>query len=611
MRPGVMSHTLKNRLATLPPGPGVYLMKDESGRILYVGKAANLKKRVSSYFTKPNHRDLKTALLVKKIADIDTILTHSEKEAFLLESNLIKKHRPHYNVILKDDKRYPCLRLDVKSPYPNLTITRKFAKDGALYFGPFSSAGAVKETLRLVHQAFKLRKCRTKTPKPRQRPCLNFQMGLCLAPCSRSVSPDEYASIVNDVVLFLKGRTPHLLRQIRDKMDKAAAEQDFETAMVYRDQLFALEKTLEKQVIATADFKDRDVVGIARRGEDVEIVILLVRGGFLLGNRAFHLSKTPAADQEVMSAFIKQYYESAPSLPKEVLLPAGPDDRPLVEEWLQDLKGEKVYVLVPRRGEKAKLLEMAVRNAETALTSRLEALENNTALLNRTQRKLSLNRLPLRIDCIDLSHMAGDEGVGGMVVFEQGKPVPDDYRKFRIRASSFADDYAMLKEVLSRRYKGSDISPRLPDLLVVDGGKGQLNVACTVLEAMGRYGTFDIIGIAKKEELRGETEDKIYKPGRKNPVDLRRAPEVLLFLERIRDEAHRYVIGYQRRRRLMTYRRSTLQEIPGVGNKRQTALLKHFGSLKRIKAASVEELSAVPGITNAVARNVFDAFHSL
>ena len=583
-------------------------MKDNTGEILYVGKAANLKKRVASYFNRPEHRDLKTAVMVRKVADLDTIVTHSEKEAFLLESNLIKKHRPHYNVILKDDKRYPCLRLDVKSPYPNLTITRKFAKDGALYFGPFSSAGAVKETLRLVHQTFKLRKCRSKTPKPRQRPCLNHQIGLCLGPCSRPVSPAEYAAVVNEVILFLKGRTPHLVRQIRDKMNEAASRQEFETAMVYRDQLFALEKTLEKQVVATADFKDRDVVGIARRGGDVEIVILFVRGGFLQGNRSFQVSEPLAADDEIVSSFIKQYYESAPAIPKELLLPVAPVDRLLVEEWLHDLKDEKVYVLVPQRGEKAKLLQMAVQNAETALTARLNAVKDDEALLQRVQKRLRLKRFPRRIECFDLSHMAGKDGVGGMIVFEQARPAPQEYRKYRMRSSLIGDDYAMLTEALSRRYKDLPEPSALPDLLMVDGGKGQLNAACKALEESGSYGSFDVIGIAKKEELRGEAEDKIYKPGRKNPIALRKAPDIRLFLERIRDEAHRYVIGYQRKRRMMTYRRSSLEEIPGIGQKRRTALLKHFGSLKRIKAASLEEISAVPGITRTAAKSVFDAF---
>jgi len=603
-----MKDEFKERLRSLPAGPGVYLMKDAKGEILYVGKARNLKKRVASYFNKPEHRDLKTAILVKKVADFDTILTNSEKEAFLLESNLIKRHRPHYNVVLRDDKRYPCLRLNIKSPYPNLTIARQFKRDGAIYFGPFSSAGAVKETLRLIHQTFRLRKCKTNTPKRRERPCLNYQMGLCLGPCSRPVDPSQYAAIVNEVILFLKGRTPHLIQQVKSQMEKAAFRQDFEAAALYRDRLFALKKTLEKQVVATADFKDRDVVGIARQAKNVLIAVLFVRGGFLLGNRSYYFPETVAQNSEVVSSFIRQYYENAPSIPKEILLPCAPADRALLEEWLGELKGKKVYILIPKRGEKAKLSQMAMQNAKKSLQERINAILTEEGMLDRIQRRLALGKRPQRIECFDLSNMAGTEGVGAMVVFERGKAVPGDYRKYRIKTASADDDYGMLKEVLKRRYKKTHLQFPLPNLLIVDGGKGQLNMATTALKNLGLYESFDIIGIAKGETLQGATEDKVYKPGRKNPIGLKKAPEVLLFLQRIRDEAHRFVITYQRKRRMMTYRHSALEDIPEIGKRRQSRLLKHFGSLKRIRAASVEDLSAVPGMTQKAARNVYEAF---
>ncbi|OEU46033.1 MAG: excinuclease ABC subunit C [Desulfobacterales bacterium S7086C20] len=603
-----MKDEFKERLRSLPAGPGVYLMKDAKGEILYVGKARNLKKRVASYFSKPEHRDLKTAILVKKVADFDTILTNSEKEAFLLESNLIKRHRPHYNVILRDDKRYPCLRLNIKSPYPNLTIARQFKRDGAIYFGPFSSAGAVKETLRLIHQTFRLRKCRTNTPKRRERPCLNYQMGLCLGPCSRPVDPSQYAAIVNEVILFLKGRTPHLIQQVKSQMEKSAFRQDFESAALYRDRLFALKNTLEKQVVATADFKDRDVVGIARQAKNVLIAVLFVRGGFLLGNRSYYFPETVAQNSEVVSSFIRQYYENAPSIPKEILLPCAPADRTLLEEWLGELKGKKVYILIPKRGEKAKLSQMAMQNAKKSLQERINTILTEEGMLDRIQRRLALGKRPQRIECFDLSNMAGTEGVGAMVVFERGKAVPGDYRKYRIKTASADDDYGMLKEVLKRRYKKTHLQSPLPNLLIVDGGKGQLNMATTALKNLGLYESFDIIGIAKGETLQGETEDKVYKPGRKNPIGLKKAPEVLLFLQRIRDEAHRFVIAYQRKRRMMTYRHSALEDIPEIGKRRQSRLLKHFGSLKRIRAASVEDLSAVPGMTQKAARNVYEAF---
>ncbi len=603
-----MRKGLKERLVGLPRAPGVYLMKDAKGHILYIGKARDLKKRVVSYFRDTRPKDLKTSLLVGKIQSFDTILTNTEKEALILESNLIKRHRPRYNVILRDDKRYPCLRLNIKSPYPNLTIARKIEKDGALYFGPFPSAGAVRKTLKLIHKTFKIRKCKPNKPKPRQRPCLHYQMEHCLGPCSRPVDPAEYATVVNEVILFLKGRTPELIKSVRSQMASAAAREDFEAASVHRDRLFALERTLEKQVVATTDFKDRDVLGMARQGRAALMMVLFIRGGFLLGNRPFYLPETVASDAEMITSFVKQYYEEAPFVPEEVLLPTPPEDQTLLEDWLSDLKGKKVRIMMPQRGEKAKLVRMAEQNAAKGLKEELDAARAEQALLDRVQRRLALMRRPERIECFDLSHIAGTEGVGSMIVFEKASAAPSAYRKYRIKSAPGGDDYAMLREVLTRRYKEVDVGQPLPDLLMVDGGKGQLNMAVAVLKALRLYGSFDLIGIAKKDPERGEAEDKVYKPGRKNPVSLKKDADVLLFLQRIRDEAHRSVITYHRKRRLITYRRSALDEIPGIGARRRASLLKHFGSLKRIKGASVEELAAVPGMTRKAAEAVFEAF---
>ena len=601
-----MRKGFKERLASLPRAPGVYLMKDAEGHILYIGKARDLKKRVASYFRDRGPKDLKTSLLIGKIADFDTILTNTEKEALILESNLIKRHRPRYNVILRDDKRYPCLRLSIKSPYPNLTIARKIEKDGALYFGPFPSAGAVRKTLKLIHKTFKIRKCKPSKPKPRQRPCLHYQMEHCLGPCSLPVDPAEYVTAVNEVVLFLKGRTPELIRSVRKQMTCAAAKEDFEAASVHRDRLFALERTLEKQVATTTDLKDRDVLGMARQGRAALMMVLFIRGGFLLGNRPFYLPETVVSDADMITAFVKQYYEGAPFVPEEVLLPTRPEDKALLEDWLSDLKGKKVRIIMPRRGEKVRLVRMAEQNAVKGLKEKLDATIAEQALLDRVQRRLALVRRPERIECFDLSNMAGTEGVGSMVVFEKGSAAPSAYRKYRIKFAPGRDDYAMLSEVLTRRYKKVDAGQPLPDLLMVDGGKGQLNMAVAVLKALRLDGSFDLIGIAKKDPDRGETEDKVYKPGRKNPVSLKKDADVLLFLQRIRDEAHRSVITYHRKRRMTSYRRSVLDEIPGIGVRRKASLLKHFGSLKRIKAVSIEELSAVPGMTRRAAQAVFE-----
>lgn len=603
-----MDKPIKERLASLPREPGVYLMKDAKGGILYIGKARDLRKRVASYFRDKAPRDLKTSLLVEKIAKFDTILTNTEKEALVLESNLIKQHRPRYNVILRDDKRYPCLRLDINGPYPNLTIVRKIEKDGALYFGPFPSAGAVRETLKVIHKAFKVRRCKSRKPKPRQRPCLHYQMGRCLGVCTGQVDPAEYASEVNEVILFLKGRTPELIKRVRKQMVSAAARQDFETASVHRDRLFALERTLEKQVVTTTDFKDRDVLGIARENRAALMMVLFVRGGFLLGNRPFYFPETVASDAEMIASFVKQYYEGAPFIPEEVLLPTAPEERGLLEDLLSDLKGQKVRIMIPQRGEKAKLVRMAEQNAAKGLKEELDAARAEKALMDRIQRRLALVRRPERIECFDLSHIAGTTGTGSMIVFEKGRPAPSAYRRYSIKHAFGGDDYAMLREVLTRRYKRVDARDPVPDLLMVDGGKGQLNMAVSVLKALGLYGSLDLIGIAKGDPERGEAEDKVYKPGRKNPVNLKKDPDVLLFLQRVRDEAHRSVIAYHRRRRLKAYRRSALDDIPGIGNRRRVSLLKHFGSLKRIKTASVEELAAVPGMTRQAAQAVFEAW---
>lgn len=603
-----MDNKLQEKLAQLPASPGVYLMEDAGGHVLYVGKARNLKKRLSAYFRDARPKDLKTSLLVGKIADFDTIVTNTEKEALILESNLIKRHRPRYNVILKDDKRYPCLRFDIKNPYPSLNIARKIQKDGALYFGPFPSAGAVRETLKVIHKTFKIRKCKSVNVKPRERPCLNYQMGLCLGPCSQPIALEVYARAVEEVIMFLKGRTPKLIKDIKREMAAAAAREDFEAAAVHRDRLFALERTLEKQVATTTDFKDRDVVGMARKGRSALAMVLFIRGGFLLGNRPFHFQDAVLSDAEIMTSFIKQYYEKAPFVPEEILLATSPEDKSLLEEWLSDSKGERVRITAPQRGEKAKLVKMASQNATKTLKEQLDVALAEQTLLERVQRRLALAKRPDRIECFDLSHLSGSHGVGSMVVFEKGKPSPKGYRKYRIRAAPGEDDYAKLKEVLERRYKKVDLRQPLPDLLAVDGGKGQLNMAVAVLKALGLYGSFDVIGIAKKDAERGETEDKIFKPGRKNPLNLRKDADVLLFLQRVRDEAHRTVITYHRKRRMMTYRRSALEEIPGIGATRRKRLLRHFGSLKRVKKASVEELAAVPGMTRKTAQAVFEAF---
>ncbi len=595
---------IQDKVSRVSTGPGVYLMKDSADEIIYVGKARNLKKRLSSYFIRPAQTDIKTGVLVKKISSFDTIVTGSEKEALILESTLIKRHRPRYNVILKDDKRYPSLCLGSKHPYPNLTIVRKIKKDGTLYFGPFVSSIAVRQTLKIIDKTFKLRKCKVKDFKTRTRPCINYQMLRCLAPCCLDVDKKVYEEIVKEVVWFLKGRTPDLIQKIKNEMINASKKQDYESAAMLRDKIFALEKTIEKQVAVSTDFIDRDVIGISRSNELTLITVLIVRRGFLIGTRNFIFAETMSNHGEIIGTFIRQYYEKEPFIPKEILSPVFLEDMLLIEDWLKNIKGEKVNILWPRRGEKASLLEMAARNAQMSLREHIASLSSDIDMLNRLQKRLKTDRLPERIECFDNSSISGKEPVAGMVVFEKGKSKKPFYRKYKIKHVFEHDDYAYMDEVLRRRYgKGKNMKP-YPDLLIVDGGKGQLNIALSVVKDLKIEGRFDIIGIAKKDNNKGEVQDKVYKPGRANPVNFGKEQDLLLFLQRVRDEAHRFAISFHRKRRSKTSIRSILDTIPGIGEKRKKILLKHFGSIKKIRAASIEELRAVPGMNKIAAESV-------
>ncbi|MCP4373307.1 MAG: excinuclease ABC subunit UvrC, partial [Deltaproteobacteria bacterium] len=397
---------IADKLSRVSPGPGVYLMKDTVGEVIYIGKARNLKKRLASYFTKPVQPDIKTSVLVKKIVSFDTILTASEKEALILESNLIKRYRPRYNVFLKDDKRYPSIRLDTRHAYPNLKIVRKIKNDGSTYFGPFVSSTAVRQTLKMINKTFKLRKCKDSDFKTRTRPCLNSQMQRCLAPCCSDVEKNVYQEIVKEVSLLLKGKTSDLIRKVKREMISAADNQNYETAAALRDKIFALEKTVEKQVVVSTDFMDRDIIGIAGSYELSLITILIVRGGFLLGARNFSFSETMSTHTEIIGAFIRQYYEKEHYIPKEILTPISLEDSALIEEYLKNLKGEKVSIIWPRRGEKAKLLKMAHSNADTSLKEEVISLSADMEMLAGLQKKIKTNRLPKRIECFDNSNIS-------------------------------------------------------------------------------------------------------------------------------------------------------------------------------------------------------------
>ena len=592
--------------AQIPSQPGVYLMKDAAGQIIYVGKARNLRKRLATYFGSGARLDLKSAILVKQISDFETVITKTEKEALILESNLIKRHRPRYNVLLKDDKRYPSLRLNSGTQYPSLSIVRKIKKDRNQYFGPFSSAHAVRQTLKFIDKTFKLRKCSDKTFKQSKRPCLHHQMGRCLAPCSLPVDPQDYERLVKEVVLFLKGRTPELIKKIKTEMQVAAAAQEYEKAAVLRDRYQALEKTLEKQVVVMTDFKDRDIVALAQSGETSAVNLLAVRGGFLQSSRTFFFQDVLSNATDILTTFIRQYYERALFIPPEVLTDRPLENRPLLEEWFSELKARSVKVTNPQRGEKVRLVKMSQGNAFQALEAHLAAAQARLAVLEQLKRRLQLKRIPLRIECFDNSNLGGTDPVASQVVFEKGRKQTDQYRRYRITSVAKQDDYAYFAEVLHRRYGKGHASKPLPDLLVVDGGKGQLNVARTVLAELKLGDEFDVVGIAKPDARRGEQEDKIFKPGQANPVMWGRNRDGLLLLQHIRDEAHRCAVTYQRRRRHKRSLKSVMDTISGIGPKRKTALINQFKSLNKIRNATLEELIQVPGINRKLAEVIIE-----
>jgi excinuclease ABC subunit C len=595
---------IQQKLTRVSGEPGVYLMKDTAGAIIYVGKARNLKKRLASYFKNSGQLDIKVNILVKKVKDFETVITRTEKEALILESNLIKRYKPRYNVVLKDDKRYPSLRIDLNENYPNFSIVRKIGQDDALYFGPFASAYAVRETLRIINKTFKLRKCKAKDFKTRTRPCLHCQMEGCLAPCCLDVDPAVYQEQVNEAIMFLRGRTPSLIRKVKKQMTACAQAQEFERAARLRDKIYSLERTIEKQIVVTTDFKDRDVFAIARATECSVITVLSVRGGFLSGTRHYDFSEVISTGPEMIAAFMRQYYERHAFIPDELLIPFDLADADLTEEWLRSAKKKKVAILRPKRGEKVHLVNLAEHNAQNELKNLIASRSAEMDLLLRLQKKLKMRQLPQRIECFDNSNISGTEPVAGMVVFEKARAKKALYRKYRIRTVSGHDDYAYMKEVLERRFGKGEASKPYPDLLMVDGGKGQLNIALAVIKDLDLTGEFELIGIAKKDETKGETRDKIFKPARANPLGFGREGDLLLFLQRIRDEAHRFAITYHRKRRKKRTLQSALDSIPGVGKKRKVILLQHFKSIRNIRAADLEQICALPGFNRKVAESV-------
>lgn len=610
-------------LARIPTSPGVYIMKDKRGRVIYVGKAKDLRARVRAYF-RPSGDERTFVVeghLARMIGDIDTVVVNNEKEALLLENNLIKEHQPRFNVKLVDDKNYIVLRIDPKKTFPRVEVGRRIADDGARYFGPYHSATSARETLRLINRHFQLRTCTDHVLANRIRPCILYQIKRCPAPCVLPIEPRLYGEQVEDVALFLGGKKDELLPRLRQRMKESALEERYERAGQIRDQIYAVEKTLTKQTVVTTELGDQDVLGLYRQGDVVEVVLLFMRQGKLIGRRSFQVRDQEVPDADVLRDFVRGYYDLGSFIPDEVLLPFEIDDRELLAEWLGEKVGHRVHVLVPQRGAKVKLIELADKNAQASAASRKGQGGDAMAALEKLQKRLGLSRLPRRIECYDIAHIQGLATVASMVVLTDGQPDHSEYRTFKVKSAT-NDDFAAMYEVLSRRLRraraaldGTEADPDLarwaePDLLVVDGGKGQLSTALAALRDVGwptsGEHAFDVIALAKErtDTAGSDHPDRVFLKNIKDPLLLRPNSTELFLLARIRDEAHRFANTFHRKLRKKRTLRSALEDVPGVGPKRQRELLRHFGSLKKIKAASLDDIARAPGMTRSAAAAV-------
>jgi excinuclease ABC subunit C len=615
------SPKIKQILKNLPAKPGVYLHKNAQSKVIYVGKAINLRSRVRSYFHKSAQNNEKTRRLVKEIDDIEFIIADSELEALLLENTLIKKHQPRYNVRLKDDKRYPYIKVHWQNPFPRVTTTRRLLNDGGRYYGPYTAAWAAYQTLDLIRKIFPYLTCTRNIDGNDERACLYYHIGRCAAPCIGVVNQEEYRQIIDDLCDFLGGNTEPVVADLSRKMETAAEQLDFERAAQLRDQVKAIDQIVEKQKVVNTNTIDEDVIAFARSETDACVQVFFIRSGKLIGRDYFVLEGTADEDSaEIMSSFLKQFYDQATNIPPQILLPEDVDELMIIRDWLKGKRGANVVMKVPRRGKQKKLLEMAAQNAvETLNHLRAQwATDENkqTEGLADLQQALDLPEPPLRIECYDISTLQGSHTVGSMVVFAKGVPRKSDYRRFKIRTVGGQDDYASMKEMLRRRFKRmSDMgyqdkskiqSPKskndnawilIPNLVIIDGGKGQLNAALEILDEFELRDAIPIIGLAKREE-------EIFLPGQSEPVILPRKSQGLFLVQRVRDEAHRFGVTYHRKLRGKSAIRSSLDDIEGVGPKRRRALLTRFGSLEAIRQASLEELAAVPGMNKRAAEAV-------
>lgn len=573
----------------LPKKPGVYIMRDANDEIIYIGKAKNLINRVRSYFREKLDRP-KTQILMSHFDSLEYIVTNSEKEALILEATLIKKHRPRYNVQLKDDKRYPYVKI-TNEKYPRLIITRNIIKNG-IYYGPFTDVTSVKKTVKFLKSLFKIRTCRNM-----DGPCLNSQIDLCYAPCSGEISKEEYDEIINKIDLFFQGKYSVIVKNLKKEMAEAAENEQFEKAAVLRDQITSIEEIMEKQFVDLVDDDlDQDVIAIAPNDNEVVVIIMPIRNGKIVGRDDFLMSGSQyESNSEILFAFIQQYYGFNRHIPKQILLNEPIDDTELLEEWLSDLRGNKVYIKVPMKGVKLRLVNMAQKNAEI-IKHQKKAMENS---LIELKKYLKLDKLPRIIEGYDISNISGKFAVGSKVSFKDAKPNKKKYKRFKIETPG-PNDFAMMKELLTRRLKMIDTDEE-PDLIVIDGGKGQLGMACEVLDELN-LAHIPIIGLAKEFE-------EIYIPNSKRPIIIPKNNKALHLLQQVRDESHRFAITYHRKLRSDNISESSLDDIPGIGKKRKINILKEFGTMDKVKNASVEELAKIKGMNEKVATNVYEYYH--
>lgn len=613
--------TLDEKLKNLPARPGVYLMKDAKGRVIYVGKAVSLRNRVRSYFQKGAEPDPRKVAMVEQVRDFETVVTGSELEAFILESNLIKKHKPRYNVVLRDDKNYPYLKLTMYEEFPTVCVTRKVEKDGGLYFGPYVPTGPMWETLKLINRTFPLRLCRkTNVGAKVERPCVQHGMGRCSGPCGGRILKEDYAKVVEEVRLFLSGKDRELVKRLEKAMQDASDAMNYEAAAHIRDRMTALERATGLQRVFSHGLEDRDVVAVAKEGAAADVQILFIRTGKLLGRKDFYLKDSlDSTEEELLTGFMNQFYTEGREVPPEVLVSHPLPDGELIGSLLARMRGRTVELAYPVRGQKAKLVEMALDNARVSLEQHLKTDSGRELTLMSLKTELGLKRLPRRIEAFDISNIGGKEAVGSMVSFSDTQPDKSGYRHFRIKTVEGANDFAMMAEVISRRYsrlmeEGVD----WPDLIMIDGGKGQLSSAIEALRDIGAdVDRLDVVGLAKAREkgmkYAGVREvrafERVFSPDEPEPVVLAPTSAAVNLLAQVRDESHRFAITYHRKLRGKKAAKSPLDDIPGVGKTRKLTLLKQFGSFRAVRDASLDELKAVKGMPENVAAVVYAALH--